>query len=242
LYRALRKHGIDKFSAEVLWVGPASCLNEKEVYYIAKLHTFIDSPLNCGYNLTTGGGQRKLLSKCSRRKISEAAKVQFSSKEARAELSARKKRQYIDDPTLGTRCAARPEGYIVSVKTRKLLSTAGKKRYADPVERQLTSERGKLAYRLNPPKPRSEETKARQSTAAKQRWAKQSERDANAMRKRAEWADPVSRAHYMAAQSAKAAKMAALWADPVYKQVVSKSISQGKQRARERELAGGKTT
>lgn len=51
LHRAIRKYGVEHFSAEIIWSGPISKLHEKEAFYIAKLGTLL--PL--GYNMTLGG-------------------------------------------------------------------------------------------------------------------------------------------------------------------------------------------
>jgi hypothetical protein len=59
LYCAMRKSwrefGHLNFSAEVIWRGPIEKLCVKEVYYIAKLHTWFYDQQGGGYNLTFGG-------------------------------------------------------------------------------------------------------------------------------------------------------------------------------------------
>lgn len=51
-HAALRKYGIDNFDYEILEECKVSELNEKEKYWIDKLHSYI---LENGYNLTYGG-------------------------------------------------------------------------------------------------------------------------------------------------------------------------------------------
>lgn len=55
IYRAIRKYGLDNFSFEVVEYCPEEQLNEREKYWIAYFHTYINEP-NCqGYNMTIGG-------------------------------------------------------------------------------------------------------------------------------------------------------------------------------------------
>jgi group I intron endonuclease len=84
LYRAIRKYGLENFTAEVVWNGPESKLNAAEKRFIRHRKTFIDN--GWGYNLTTGGGQYRL-SRQSIRKIAAAARLQFSTKAARRKLT-----------------------------------------------------------------------------------------------------------------------------------------------------------
>ena len=55
-HRAIKAMGgPEKFKWTVIWRGPVEKLCEKEIFYIAKRHTFVDDPLYRGYNLTRGG-------------------------------------------------------------------------------------------------------------------------------------------------------------------------------------------
>lgn len=51
-HAAIRKYGIENFNYEILEECKISELNEKEIYWIEKLHSYI---LEDGYNLTKGG-------------------------------------------------------------------------------------------------------------------------------------------------------------------------------------------
>ena len=51
-HAAIRKYGIENFNYEILEECKISELNEKEIYWIEKLHSYI---LESGYNLTKGG-------------------------------------------------------------------------------------------------------------------------------------------------------------------------------------------
>lgn len=61
LYLAFKKYGIENFSFEILEECESSFLNEREIFYIQKYNSFIDSPNSNGYNLTLGGeGNQKI--------------------------------------------------------------------------------------------------------------------------------------------------------------------------------------
>jgi group I intron endonuclease len=90
LYNAIRKHGVENFSAEVVWRGPVTKLDAKEVYYIKKLHTFVDDPLGHGYNLTIGGNSRGYkFSVRSRKKLSKSMKAYWAANPDRREAVSR---------------------------------------------------------------------------------------------------------------------------------------------------------
>ena len=57
IHRAIKKYGVNKFSAEVLWTGPVDKLNIKETHFIKVHDSFVDDG-HSGYNLTRGGGTR----------------------------------------------------------------------------------------------------------------------------------------------------------------------------------------
>ena len=62
LYKAMLKYGKSAFTIEVIEELPADAelLNCREIYWIAKLHTFCKDPLGPGYNATLGGGSKML--------------------------------------------------------------------------------------------------------------------------------------------------------------------------------------
>lgn len=53
LHAAIRKYGIENFSYEILEECSIEELNDKEMYWISQLHSYV---LEGGYNLTKGGG------------------------------------------------------------------------------------------------------------------------------------------------------------------------------------------
>lgn len=148
---AIRKYGIKKFSAEVIWVGPVELLNKKEMHYIKKLHTFIDDLVGPGgYNLTTGGNQKTSFSSKSRSKMSagqyrrftdpaEGAKHSvkmkklYESEEARAKVSVGLSRYYVEHPE------------AIPVISKKA-TVGNKKRYEDPEQRSKTSRASKCTW------------------------------------------------------------------------------------------------
>ena len=61
LYAAFRKYGTKNFSFSVIEECSPEKLNELEIYYIKKYHTYIKDPLCNGYNATPGGEGGKSL-------------------------------------------------------------------------------------------------------------------------------------------------------------------------------------
>ena len=55
LQYSYNKHGVKAFKFEVLEECPEEELNEREIYWIAKLRTYVGFKDCNGYNLTTGG-------------------------------------------------------------------------------------------------------------------------------------------------------------------------------------------
>lgn len=114
LKRAFQKHGIENFSFEVLEECDASQLNEREMYYIAKL-----SP---EYNQTAGGsGCAMPLTEEQKEHLRQCGKRQW------ANMSEEQKRSVIDNNLKGPR-----KGHPVSEKTRNALAAANLgKRYGE---------------------------------------------------------------------------------------------------------------
>lgn len=97
LYRAIRKYGVENFSAEVVWRGAIEALNEKEAYYIKKFHSFVHDSLGGGYNLTKGG---------------HGTRGWRPSKRTRANISAGVKVSYKRDSTLAARRSVANRGQV----------------------------------------------------------------------------------------------------------------------------------
>ena len=62
LYKAMLKYGHAAFTIEALEELQADpeLLNNREIYWITKLHTYCKDPLGPGYNATLGGGSKML--------------------------------------------------------------------------------------------------------------------------------------------------------------------------------------
>ena len=83
-HRGIKKAGgPEKFKWTVIWRGPLEEMATKEVYYIAKRHTWVGDPLCRGYNLTQGGdgslGYKH--SKRAKKAMSAAQLQRFTNKE-----------------------------------------------------------------------------------------------------------------------------------------------------------------
>jgi hypothetical protein len=145
---ALRKYGYEKgFTWELVWCGPISKLNAKEVYYIKKRHTFIDGPAGFrGYNLTTGGGAKTKYSKSTCLKISRGRIRWFENPGVRLEHSKLLRQMHIDDPSIGKRIGDKLRGRQASNIAKKACSLGQKRRYEDPVERENASKAAKQRY------------------------------------------------------------------------------------------------
>ncbi len=62
LYKAMLKYGCAAFSIEIVEELPndPEVLNNREIYWITKFHTYCKDPLGPGYNATLGGGSKML--------------------------------------------------------------------------------------------------------------------------------------------------------------------------------------
>ena len=59
LYHSLKKHGINKFSWEIVEECSKDFLDEREIYYIDLYNTYINTKNSNGYNMTLGGSGSK---------------------------------------------------------------------------------------------------------------------------------------------------------------------------------------
>jgi len=75
LYAAIRKYGVEGFSAEVVHQCGVSELNKAESQFIEALSTFIET--GCGYNLTLGGDTPRR-AKCVSSKLSSSLRKMFA--------------------------------------------------------------------------------------------------------------------------------------------------------------------
>ena len=116
--------GPQYFTWSVIWRGPLDRMIEKEIYYIARRHTFVGDPKCRGYNLTKGGdgvlgfkhssNTKKKLSAIS--KITNLRRYKDPAEHEKSSVGQRRRR-------------ANPED-------RKKTSVAGKRRFENPAERE----------------------------------------------------------------------------------------------------------
>jgi group I intron endonuclease len=131
LCRAMRKYGVDVFTAEVLTtVETREDLVKAEQRFIAEYGAMDRSQ---GYNMTAGGEGTwgRAYSEETRAKMSAAAKRQMLDEEMRARLSAATKLQMADE-AMRARLAELRRGKGLSQETRDKISAAMKARPYDP--------------------------------------------------------------------------------------------------------------
>jgi group I intron endonuclease len=133
LYRAIRKYGVELFSAEVLWCGPVSRLNKKEVYYIKDLNTFIDD--GHGYNLTRGGDQ-PLWSKVGRKHISDGLHRYHQENPDAILLMSERSTKSLSNPEVRSRMSESGKRlWAEGSSYRKKTVKSFQKRWKDPVKK-----------------------------------------------------------------------------------------------------------
>ena len=67
---AIRKYGWENFSVEILEECPEEMLDEREIFWIAELNSMFPN----GYNLTSGGNAKRIVSEATRAKLSAIGK------------------------------------------------------------------------------------------------------------------------------------------------------------------------
>jgi hypothetical protein len=187
LYCAIRKAWRESkgstigFSAEIIWRGPISKLHGKEIYYIAKLHSWNgDLVGDCSYNLTKGGdGFHGKHSKAAKKKSSESQRRIWQDPAVHKKHSIALRRYYKSPGAREKQRTILLQAYE-NPALRKKLSVIHTRRYEDPAERKAQSLRLRRHY--EDPKNRK-----KQSVRSKSGWAKVSPEDRSNIRKRA-WA------------------------------------------------------
>jgi hypothetical protein len=165
--------GFTGFRWSVVWRGPVEELYAKEIYYIAKRHTWVGDPLCRGYNLTKGGeGFQGKHSKKTKRKMSFTRQLP----EIKAKMSAAAL-QYWKNPeahVMACSVAQRPE-------VRKKKSSAQQRRWKSPAEH----EKMKLIFQRPI-------TKKRMRTSALRRWEDPAEHEKLRSGQRRRFEDPAA--------------------------------------------------
>jgi len=192
LYSALRKADRESggltvgFTAEVIWRGPRSLLNEKEIYYIKKCRAFIDEG---GYNLTRGGDGLSLGFKHSEqaKRNMSAAQINNYAKPGRLERqSTAMLRCYEDLAEHEKKSVAQLRSYAEHPERRAQQSAILRLRYEDPDER-AKSGRAHQAYWAKP------ESHEKACIAVQLRYADPAEREKQRIGTTHRYEDPVER-------------------------------------------------
>jgi group I intron endonuclease len=224
LYHAMRKNvretGELKFSAEIMWTGDASLLDAKEIYYIKKLHTLIDNPIEPGgYNLTTGGGHYKA-SEVSKRKLRRSLKRAHRNDPSIGPRRSIGLKKFYEDPAECKRLSrqlkadwARPgaaEKRRLTPASQKRRTAKVKAHYDEPGARERQAAIVQASYDSDPTRRARLSESLKQANAAdpsigkkrglKLRGKKRSEaaKECNRVASKAQWADPIKRATLVA--------------------------------------------
>lgn len=188
LHCAMRKaHKRDRcwknFAFEIIWRGPTSSLNEKEIYYIKKLHTFIDDPLgNRSYNLTKGGDGLRAghkLSKKTKEKMRATALLRCSDPVELEKMRAVQYRRY-EDATEREKTGAAAALAWARPSTRKKQSASQLRRYEDITEREKSKAAGTLYWS-------GQEAREKQSAAQLRRYEAKSEHKKQSINAKQVW-------------------------------------------------------
>jgi group I intron endonuclease len=187
IHRAIKKYGVNKFSAEVLWTGPVDKLNIKETHFIKVHDSFVDDG-HSGYNLTRGGGTHSKSKQVIRKHV-KAAKRRWTDPEQRRKQSESKKLQWLD-PEYRARAIASRIGMKLSKSACRKISKARKGSKASEETKQKMSESHKRRYAENPElhflvgagnrgnhAPKSKAAKQHMHEAAVLRWARPEEHE-----------------------------------------------------------------
>ena len=265
LHRAIRKYGVHNFSAEVVWTGARERLNDRETFYVAKFHSFIDDELGGGYNLTRGGKQgefsmrsRKKLSAALRKTFAErpwvaeersaTVKARFADPEERRRLSDALKRSWLDPGRKKPSRAARKRqaeatrAQWLDPERHARHAVAVQASYArDPERGSRLSIKLKTLYKKDP--------SIRQKAGAKSRGLRRSADTVEKIKAntKAQWSDPIRKAALVDALKRGAARR---WASAESRKVNSagllrawsdpekrKNFLEGQRRRRARERA-----
>lgn len=138
---AIRKYGVENFSAEIIWRGACTLLNAKEVHYIKKLKTFVGDLDSRGYNLTRGGGGVRgiTFSTASKKQMSRSAKKRFEDPAERDKTRRGGAIRWADPGEHIKSSEAQLRSWACPLK-RQRASKSAKKRFEDPAERTRSTQ------------------------------------------------------------------------------------------------------
>lgn len=217
LTNAIRRYGVENFSAEVIHTCTEALLDAAERYFI-QVHSTLRPN---GYNLTNGGQSTgKFYTPFVCRKISRAVKERYEDPTQRAK-TAEARRRYFSDPA-----------------NRAAQSAAVKRSYADPLMRERLRKTAQKRWRDHPEI--TEENRRNQSAAQKLRHASFTKAEKLAYKETCRkaqlkrYADPEQRR--LTGEASKLAwqdqerlrknveQATARWADPAYKERLKKKF------------------
>ena len=171
---AIRNHGLENFTVEVLETCPVDKLNEREKFWIRELNTRTPN----GYNLTDGGDGNSNPSEETRKKISENhADVSGEnnpnygkecSPETREKIAAAHRGK--PSPRKGVKLSPETKEKIAAAHRGKPSPRKGKKHTPESIAKMSESKKGKPSPLKG--KPLSPETRQKLSDALKAAWAR----------------------------------------------------------------------
>ena len=162
IHKAIRKYGVENFTAEVVETCIAAKLGAAEQRWIRELSTLVPN----GYNLTEGGegswGFKHRLS--TRLKMSKSAQLVWKCEAHRALMTEAHLGKEVP-LAVRTKISKTLTGHLVSSKTRKSISSSNKLALENDPKRLARMKAGLHS------EPHTDVAKAKMSVAQRQRWA-----------------------------------------------------------------------
>ena len=197
--------GPSKFKWMVIWRGPVAALNAKEIYYIAKRHTYVKDFLGGGYNLTHGGEGVSgfKFSRKSKDKIRKSAVLRFQEQTAHDAASAAQRLSYASNLNRVDNIREGLRRYWLKPSSHKKASELQRRIWADPMRRAKQRAASLRAYEDPAVKRKlsravkrtcsTPEARQRNSAAQQRRWKRPEEHEKSSAGQRRRYADPVQR-------------------------------------------------
>lgn len=179
-HRALRKYGDSAFNWKIVWRGPIRILNEKEIYYIGRFHSFVDDPKGGGYNLTRGGDGGKP-SRQMAKKRADAIRKAWADPELRATQSEKLRTMFASDEQRAQRSKLRKLDWQKPDYRRKMSLRPGNRNKRTKAERAHLSKVVKKWWKSLSTKQKKKYNEKR-CAASKQTWANKTHEERAAFR------------------------------------------------------------
>lgn len=144
LYYAINKYGADKFTIKVLEECPVDRLNEREVYWIGKLNTFLSAE---GYNATAGGDFFEHTEE-TKQKIAEGMRQVERSDEWKQNMSIALKEKAKKEPWGFLNAKNRADGTHTRRRVKGICVTTGKEVVFESITeaaRQVNGKNGNIS-------------------------------------------------------------------------------------------------